>query len=204
MHCHILSECQGKSFEHKSEDSISQEDLEDELESFEQITQDMCVEKTLYLFARSDREKDDWFRRFVEAAALSSCGKKSTAATREQQQGTLLDLRSASALLTEKKDEDKKADTPPATASLSRRQSKDDGAKGKEESLQDDVGFATYMVQLLYTGKPEQREVAWINAIVGRLLYDFLRNPYWANKVSKSFVISSAFILYDNAGRRLS
>lgn len=31
-----------------------------ELESFEQITEEMCQDRTLYFFARADREKDDW------------------------------------------------------------------------------------------------------------------------------------------------
>ena len=30
---------------------------------------------------------------------------------------------------------------------------------------------------------PGPANVAWINALAGRLFYDFLRNPYWANKV---------------------
>lgn len=29
--------------------------------SFEQVTRDMCTETSLYIFARSDREKDDWY-----------------------------------------------------------------------------------------------------------------------------------------------
>lgn len=29
--------------------------------SFEQVTRDMCQETSLYIFARSDREKDDWY-----------------------------------------------------------------------------------------------------------------------------------------------
>lgn len=31
-----------------------------DMASFEEVTQDMCQEKSLYLFARCDREKDDW------------------------------------------------------------------------------------------------------------------------------------------------
>lgn len=53
-----------------------------------------------------------------------------------------------------------------------------------------DLSFERYMARLLYQpggmtsdGTPGPANVAWINALVGRLLYDFLRNPYWANKV---------------------
>ena len=35
-------------------------DEEADSDSFEEVTQEMCTEKTIYFFARADREKDDW------------------------------------------------------------------------------------------------------------------------------------------------
>ena len=43
--------------------------------------------------------------------------------------------------------------------------------------------FSTYMAHLLYPAASGGPEVAWLNAVTGRLLFDFLHNPYWANKV---------------------
>lgn len=51
-----------------------------------------------------------------------------------------------------------------------------------EASVSPEV-FTSYMHQLLQPPQPVAPEVAWINIIAGRLLYDFLHNPYWANKV---------------------
>lgn len=39
---------------------VSQSSYAPDLDSFEHITEDMCLEETLYFFARSDREKEHW------------------------------------------------------------------------------------------------------------------------------------------------
>ena len=44
--------------------------------------------------------------------------------------------------------------------------------------------FSTYMAELLYPSGAVGAEVAWLNAVAGRLMFDFLHDPYWANKVS--------------------
>lgn len=51
-------------------------------------------------------------------------------------------------------------------------------------SSDDSVSFSRYMSRLLQPAPPHAAEVAWLNAMGGRLLYDFLNNDYWANKVS--------------------
>lgn len=58
-----------------------------------------------------------------------------------------------------------------------------------------EMSFERYMARLLYQpgvtgmegsdGTPTPANVAWINALAGRVFYDFLRNPYWANKVGR-------------------
>ncbi|KAA0195473.1 hypothetical protein HAZT_HAZT006122 [Hyalella azteca] len=97
-----------------------------ELDSFEHVTEDMCFEEQLYFFARSDRDKEIWFRRFVAAAQL----------------------------------------------------------KG-ESTWESDAVFRCYMDRLLHPWQPVTPEVSWINILAGRLLYDFLHNPYWANKIQE-------------------
>lgn len=42
---------------------------------FEIITEDKCEHNVLYLFARTGREKEEWFKRFFAAAAARPLGK---------------------------------------------------------------------------------------------------------------------------------
>ncbi|XP_027232950.1 testis-expressed protein 2 isoform X1 [Penaeus vannamei] len=144
-----------------------------DMASFEEVTQDMCQEKSLYLFARCDREKDDWFRRLVAASELYVKAQSSPSHKPPPQDiGDTISLEGIPESPFEPaKDQlqmDSAASTPP------------------------DLSFERYMARLLYQpggmtsdGTPGPANVAWINALVGRLLYDFLRNPYWANKVQE-------------------
>ncbi|KAK3863190.1 hypothetical protein Pcinc_031009 [Petrolisthes cinctipes] len=150
--------------------------------SFEQVTRDMCQETSLIIFARSDREKDDWFRRLVAASQLSSTPrppqaspshhKASTAAASSLDTGDTILLEGIPEMgsVTPGKEQER-APTPP------------------------EMSFERYMARLLYQpgmrgteggdGTPTPANVAWINALAGRVFYDFLRNPYWANKVQE-------------------
>ncbi|KAK7081004.1 hypothetical protein SK128_010573 [Halocaridina rubra] len=144
-----------------------------DMASFEEVTQDMCQEKNLYLFARTDREKDDWFRRLVAASELNVKLQSSPVhkpISHEDGDIILLEGISESAADTSKEyhQQDLLNATPP------------------------DLSFERYMARLLYQpggmtsdGTPGPANVAWINAMAGRLFYDFLRNPYWANKVQE-------------------
>ncbi|XP_045619752.2 LOW QUALITY PROTEIN: testis-expressed protein 2 [Procambarus clarkii] len=144
-----------------------------DMASFEEVTQDMCQEKSLYLFARSDREKDDWFRRLVAASELALPPESSPShkpVTQEVGDTVLLE------------------GIPEVPLNLGKEQQQQDGAA----STPPEMCFERYMARLLYQpggmssdGTPGPANVAWINALAGRISYDFLRNPYWANKVQE-------------------
>ncbi|XP_042219773.1 testis-expressed protein 2-like isoform X2 [Homarus americanus] len=143
-----------------------------DMASFEEVTPDMCQEKSLYLFARSDREKDDWFRRLVAASELAVKPQSSPSHKPSNQEvgDTILLEGIPETLFNQGKEHQQEgaASTPP------------------------EMDFERYMARLLYQpggmssdGTPGPANVAWINALAGRLFYDFLRNPYWANKVQE-------------------
>ncbi|CAL4125590.1 unnamed protein product, partial [Meganyctiphanes norvegica] len=72
-------------------------------------------------------------------------------------------------------------------------------ASSEADSTPQDMKFESYMARLLYqplvaaapteegdkTDEEGGLHVAWINALVGRIFYDFLKDPYWANKVQE-------------------
>lgn len=148
-----------------------------DMASFEEVTQDMCQEKSLYLFARSDREKDDWFRRLVAASEISVKPPAKTQTTPVHKPAPFDD---GDMILLEGIGE-------PSIDSV-----KDPLQQDLYSTTPPDLSFERYMARLLYQpggmpsdGTPGPANVSWINAMAGRLFYDFLRNPYWANKVQE-------------------
>lgn len=161
------------------EDEIMSSSLD--MASFEEVTRDMCQEKTVILFARCDREKDDWFRRLVAASELppSRPPRSSPSHKPLQDLGDTILLEGLSDTPLKDSQESGGSSTPP------------------------ELSFERYMARLLYqppqpgpapappsiTPGPappqDPASVAWINALAGRIFYDFLRNPFWANKVQE-------------------
>ncbi|XP_054634905.1 testis-expressed protein 2-like isoform X2 [Dunckerocampus dactyliophorus] len=160
-------------------------------------------EMTLYLFGRTGREKEEWFQRFLSASKLKvdlkkvasppesksaqSCHSRSSSrsslddaaasqpktkdsATADSDKAKLLDYSVYMASLLPKQ----VAVTSPVTNSeLHSPQSspRADKKLQSSSSLQE---------------QPEEEDpVAWVNAAVGRVFWDFLREPHWAKVVSK-------------------
>ncbi|XP_068219412.1 LOW QUALITY PROTEIN: testis-expressed protein 2 [Palaemon carinicauda] len=147
-----------------------------DMASFEEVTQDMCQEKSLFLFARTDREKDDWYRRLVTASEIAA---KPVVKTQSTPQHKPTPLDDGDTILLE---------------GIGEQFS--DSVKDQQQDLYGttppDLSFERYMARLLYQpggmpsdGTPGPANVSWVNALAGRLFYDFLRNPYWANKVQE-------------------
>uniref|UniRef100_A0A6A7FXD1 Testis-expressed sequence 2 protein-like n=2 Tax=Hirondellea gigas TaxID=1518452 RepID=A0A6A7FXD1_9CRUS len=127
-----------------------------DLDSFEEVTKDMCMEQTLYLFARSDREKDDWFRRFVAASEFSHEHDSRCSSSMDDNHSRVNNTLAAAA------------------------------EAGASDTMPDASDFSNFMAALLHPPRVlGAREVTWVNAMAGRLLYDFLHNPYWANKIQE-------------------
>ncbi|XP_029372648.1 testis-expressed protein 2-like [Echeneis naucrates] len=164
---------------------------------------------TLYLFGRTGREKEEWFQRFLSASRLkadlkktfSAVGSKSALSShsRSSSRGSLDE-----ALVSPPRSKDftfpltaagsaktkalldysvymatllpEQVTVSPAAASpvLQSPQS----SPGVDKKLQN---ASAAQVQ----PRGEEEAVAWLNAAVGRVFWDFLGEPYWAELVSK-------------------
>ncbi|XP_067115010.1 testis-expressed protein 2-like isoform X1 [Osmerus mordax] len=169
---------------------------------------------TLYLFGRTGREKEEWFQRMLLASkpktdmkkAASVVGSKSALAshsrsssrgsldealaslprTRESASAaagsaklkTLLDYSNYMASLVPSQ-AGSSTDNTAAAASAA--------ASPLTQSPQSSPGAGKKLpsIPVAVTAAKEEEPVAWVNAAVGRVIWDFLCEPYWADVVSK-------------------
>ncbi|XP_051996101.1 testis-expressed protein 2-like isoform X3 [Xyrauchen texanus] len=149
------------------------------------------TEPVLYLFGRTGRDKEEWFRRMLFASKLKSEGKKPSG---RPTTGCLSHSRSSSHGSLDE-------------VLQSHPRQKDLGASVKQKVLEYNVYMAKYVSQS--TGSPVTSPVqsagsspgtvkklpascvqeavseAWVNALLGRVFWDFLGEKYWADVVSK-------------------
>ncbi|XP_032443406.1 testis-expressed protein 2 isoform X1 [Xiphophorus hellerii] len=175
---------------------------------------------TIYLFGRTGREKEEWFRRFLQASQMKSEGRggslsgicKSAFLSAHSRSGSIqsaggpeADSRGSSRGSQEELSQPRHRETP---ASLS------SGSAGgmKQKMLLDySIYMAKYVNPQAPPGSPpavdspghtpesspkatkklprnseEAAEPeAWVNTFLGRIFWDFLREKYWADVVSK-------------------
>uniref|UniRef100_A0A3B5M0V5 Testis expressed 2 n=1 Tax=Xiphophorus couchianus TaxID=32473 RepID=A0A3B5M0V5_9TELE len=167
---------------------------------------------TIYLFGRTGREKEEWFRRFLQASQMKSEGRGGTFLSAHSRSGSIqsaggpeADSRGSSRGSQEELSQPRYRETP---ASLS------SGSAGgmKQKMLLDySIYMAKYVNPQAPPGSPpavdspghtpesspkatkklprsseEAAEPeAWVNAFLGRIFWDFLREKYWADVVSK-------------------
>ncbi|XP_035254113.1 testis-expressed protein 2-like isoform X1 [Anguilla anguilla] len=162
---------------------------------------------TLFLFGRTGREKEEWFRRMTLASKLKSEARKPQSlpgsrsafvpahSRSSSQSGGLSHSRSSS-----RSSLDELLASQPRPRELS--------GGGKQKALLD---YSVYMAQyvpgqpatptsspvhsaesspgaskkLPSSPKEEAEPDAWVNALLGRIFWDFLGEKYWANVVSK-------------------
>ncbi|KAK3586700.1 hypothetical protein CHS0354_039172 [Potamilus streckersoni] len=184
---------------------------------FELIDEQNCESSVLYLFARTNREKEDWFRR-LDAAARGSPLKnhileiKRILSSRPIQNHK----RSCSLDSISKYKQDSSESTSSGTPSPS---TENETFISNQQDLTD---FATYMGRLMprdgrdsHSSSPVHSvnrgskelgnregiqgketlsmprgiicdpQLAWLNALLGRCFWDFLRNQTWADKVKE-------------------
>ncbi|XP_060109476.1 testis-expressed protein 2 isoform X2 [Heteronotia binoei] len=162
-------------------------------------------DQVLYLFGRTGREKEEWFRRFLLASKLKSDGKKPVicgnkpgflpAHSRSNSQtGILTHSRSSSKGSIEE--------------ILSQPKQKELAATMRQKMLLDyNVYMAkcvpqehrspiaspdhsadsspTAVKKLPDAHSEEEEQEAWVNALLGRIFWDFLGEKYWSDLVSK-------------------
>ncbi|KAM3660659.1 testis-expressed protein 2 isoform 2-T2 [Ammospiza maritima maritima] len=163
-------------------------------------------DQVLYLFGRTGREKEEWFRRFLLASKLKSEVKKPPSGSKpgvlpahsraDSQSGVLTHSRSSS-----------KGSTEEVTILLKH---KDLAGSMRQKMLLD---YNIYMAKCIPqekkspSGSPvvsadssptavkklpdanveaeEEEQEAWVNALLGRIFWDFLGEKYWSDLVSK-------------------
>nr|XP_057941772.1 testis-expressed protein 2-like [Doryrhamphus excisus]XP_057941782.1 testis-expressed protein 2-like [Doryrhamphus excisus] len=163
-----------------------------------------CREMTLHLFGRTGREKEEWFQRLLSASklkvdlkkvaspvesksaqrchsrsnsrsslddAVASQPKAKDSPTAESDKAKLLDYRVYMASVLPKQEG---VASPVANSELHSPQS----SPGADKKFQ---SSSSVQEQL----KEEEDPVAWVNAALGRVFWDFLREPHWAEVVSK-------------------
>uniref|UniRef100_A0A8B9P7H5 SMP-LTD domain-containing protein n=1 Tax=Apteryx owenii TaxID=8824 RepID=A0A8B9P7H5_APTOW len=139
-------------------------------------------ERSLYLFGRTGREKEEWYQHLARASPLTSPVSPGVGPALQSSPGA-----SSSGGSTE--------DIPCAV------RAKDLAGNVRQKILLD---YSTYMARMVPAEAGGSREgspspgsplggdtdgcrgahVAWMNALLGRIFWDFLREPYWAEQVS--------------------
>uniref|UniRef100_A0A8C9VS29 Testis expressed 2 n=1 Tax=Scleropages formosus TaxID=113540 RepID=A0A8C9VS29_SCLFO len=163
-------------------------------------------EQTLFLFGRTGREKEEWFRRILLASKLKSETKKPTSITGNKSGKCYPRSCSLPAVLPTHSRSSSRGSLDELLASQPRQRELTSGVRHKVL-----LDYAVYMAQYVPTqggspagspvhstesspgaGKklpscpgPEQEPVSWVNALVGRIFWDFLGEKYWADMVSK-------------------
>ncbi|KFQ32103.1 PREDICTED: testis-expressed sequence 2 protein isoform X2 [Merops nubicus] len=194
-----------------AEEKLSAEkadDNEDSKKSQDGAKYSSQKDQVLYLFGRTGREKEEWFRRFLLASKLKSeskkpsslCGSKPgilpTQSKPDSQSGVLTHSRSSS--------------KGSAEEIASQPKHKDLAGNVRQKMLLD---YNIYMAKCVPhekkspSGSPvlsadssptavkklpdahveaeEEEQEAWVNALLGRIFWDFLGEKYWSDLVSK-------------------
>lgn len=203
----FMSKAEGDRWEHSEGFTTKEKGGEGAEGAQERRSSSSSRDLTLYLFGRTGREKEEWFQRFLQASKLKVDLKKSSSVA-----GTKSTLsghnRSSSrnsldeALASQPRPKDSSASSstakakplldysvymtsllpnqaavsPPAAAlSLHSPQS----SPGADKKLQSSTSAE------VQPQRDEDDPVAWVNAVVGRVFWDFLSEPHWAELVSK-------------------
>ncbi|KAG9472047.1 hypothetical protein GDO78_021523 [Eleutherodactylus coqui] len=159
----------------------------------------------LYLFGRTGREKEEWFRRFLLASKIKADMKKAGGAAALKSGPLLAHSRqsSPSGVLTHSRSSSKGS----MDEVMSQTRAKELPANVKQKMLLD---YNVYMARCIpqensspgespvvsanssptaakkvVTEQVVLEQQAWVNALLGRMFWDFLREKYWSNLVSK-------------------
>ncbi|NXH35239.1 TEX2 protein, partial [Myiagra hebetior] len=163
-----------------------------------------CRERCLYLFGRTGREKEEWYQHLVQASRGTPSSHGDTRAGEEQPPRPLLCM--GSAPQSSGSSSGGSAEDIPSTDSAKdlsgsveeiyldystymARFVPAQGAPSPDRSPSHGaLGSPTPTKGLVAAVPPQLGEdtvgMAWMNALVGRIFWDFLREQYWAEQVS--------------------
>ncbi|KAK7113322.1 testis-expressed protein 2-like [Littorina saxatilis] len=202
--CIALAETGTKS-KHPSESSVDSGEsvkLAKQEMGFEFITEEKCDSSVLYLFARTCREKEEWYLRFNSACQgrpLPNAVLEMRRMIERQRQKHV--QRGSSDGSTRQRHNS--SDSQSSVTS-------DSGEKAEAEPTDSMLDFTRYMGHLMpagaftrllspakndkESGAPASRlpftgsiicdsQLYWLNALIGRCFYDFLRDTWWSERV---------------------
>ncbi|XP_047221107.1 testis-expressed protein 2-like isoform X2 [Girardinichthys multiradiatus] len=168
-------------------------------------------DRTIFLFGRTGREKEEWFQRFLSASNVRAdvkkvpcvgTSKKATTSASHSRSSSRSSLDEA--LAPQLKSRDSTASLTIAGSGkgklfldysvymgslLPKQQAVGLTSASSAQSLQSTPGAdkklqSNTSAQVQPRGE-EEDSVAWVNAVLGRLFWDFLTEPYWGEQVSK-------------------
>lgn len=175
-----------------------------EADGFDVITEQQCDTSILYLFARTCREKEEWYKRF-EGASKNKPLINHILEIREALRWKRQQRHSSSNAETMKHRRQGSTDSTSSLSSLTDETTPEVETRGMVE-------FARYMSRLMPSSGASKlpspthsrkdskeakdmksitgamvcdQQLLWLNALIGRSFWDFLGDKYWANKVKE-------------------
>uniref|UniRef100_A0A663F773 SMP-LTD domain-containing protein n=1 Tax=Aquila chrysaetos chrysaetos TaxID=223781 RepID=A0A663F773_AQUCH len=133
-----------------------------------------CRERCLYLFGRTGREKEEWYQHLVQASrgTPSSSHGEARAGEKQPSQFQSCGLSPPSQHCSLSSQAVVEGSTHPAHPTAPGATSLQGLVASVPPQLSDD------------TARRSETCMAWMNALVGRIFWDFLREQYWAEQVS--------------------
>lgn len=173
---------------------------------FELITEEKCDEDVVYLFARTSRDKETWFKRLVAAAdgtpmknpigqirKFYETSKKLVQQSGSNSQGDSLSNKRQGSV--DSLSHKRQGSTDSVSSTCSSPASEKESILSPEQEME---SFVRYMSRLM-PGEMYDRfatmnsrnhqlidcdeQLLWFNAFVSRCFWDFLRLPNWSQKV---------------------
>ncbi|XP_012268551.2 testis-expressed protein 2 [Athalia rosae] len=145
--------------EDETDEDLSK-DSKDPKEVFEDSSEESTSKSNMYIFARTDRQKEDWFRRLIDG--VNAANKRSSVSSINE-----LVLPTTSSTVQGNSD------------------SKYPVASTGSAEIPNELSYNAYMAR--YTDNPtngssesgirEKKDVVWMNALVGRILFDLHKCP---------------------------
>ncbi|CAL8124139.1 unnamed protein product [Orchesella dallaii] len=147
-----------------------------------QVTKESCDGRVLFLFARTDREKDDWYRRLINASKSTATSSPRSSPSHAPDFNSFVrymkracpTLRYANTSPTTPRNDWESvsiSSVPKSSTSSSRK------STPEKESSHDHVLTPSFL-----------------NAFIARLFYDFLKSPRWTNEI-KSLIDRKLFFI---------
>ncbi|KAI7808017.1 testis-expressed protein 2-like isoform X1 [Triplophysa rosa] len=167
----------------KQEDFISKAEGEHSVISEEGEIEEPFV--TLYLFGRTGREKEEWFRRILLASKHKSEAPHKVSSLPESKSSLPLSHSSSSGGLDELTVGAKHKPLMDYNTYMAKYMLPQTANSAAASPMQSQHGSPELSKKLPSSPVNEDSSFSWLNAVVGRIAWDFLREKQWVDFVSK-------------------